>query len=77
MPLENRHGVISMWGRSPGAIAMAASTLNLVSNGRFSLGLGASSPQLTEGLHDMAFEKPLSRLRQSLVQNDLILESFA
>jgi alkanesulfonate monooxygenase SsuD/methylene tetrahydromethanopterin reductase-like flavin-dependent oxidoreductase (luciferase family) len=61
-------GVISMWGRSPGAIAMAASTLNMVSNGRFSLGLGASSPQLTEGLHDMAFEKPLSRLRQSLVQ---------
>jgi len=61
-------GVISMWGRSPATIAMAAATLNLVSNGRFSLGLGASSPQLTEGFHDMAFEKPFTRLRQSLLQ---------
>lgn len=61
-------GVISIWGRSPAAIAMAAATLNLVSNGRFSLGLGASSPQLTQGFHDAVFEKPFSRLRQSLIQ---------
>lgn len=61
-------GVISMWGRSPATIAMAAATLNLVSGGRFSLGLGASSPQLTEGFHDTAFEKPFARLRQSLLQ---------
>jgi alkanesulfonate monooxygenase SsuD/methylene tetrahydromethanopterin reductase-like flavin-dependent oxidoreductase (luciferase family) len=61
-------GVISMWGRTPAALAMSAATLNLVSGGRFSLGLGASSPQLTEGLHDTTFEKPLSRLRQTLIQ---------
>lgn len=67
-------GVMSMWGRSPAAIAMAAGTLNLVSDGRFSLGLGSSSPQLTEGLHDMAFEKPFSKLRQSLVQIRALLD---
>lgn len=60
--------VISVWGRSPAQIAMAAATLNLVSNGRFSLGLGASTPLLAEGLHDIYFAKPLTRLRQYLMQ---------
>ncbi len=67
-------GVISMWGRTPAAIAMAASTLNLVSNGRFSLGLGSSSRPLTEGLHDRVFEKPFSKLRQSLTQIRALLD---
>lgn len=67
-------GVISIWGRSPAAIAMAAATLNLVSNGRFSLGLGSSSPQLTQGLHDTAFEKPFSKLGQTLRQVRALLD---
>lgn len=61
-------GIISIWSRTPATIAMAAATLNLVSGGRFSLGLGASTPQLTEGFHDTAFENPFIRLRQSLLQ---------
>ncbi len=32
--------------------------------GRFVLGLGASTAQLTEGLHDVPFTAPLARLRQ-------------
>lgn len=67
-------GIISMWGRSPAAIAMAAATLNLVSNGRFSLGIGSSSPQLTEGLHDAVFEKPFTKLRQTLQQIRALLD---
>jgi alkanesulfonate monooxygenase SsuD/methylene tetrahydromethanopterin reductase-like flavin-dependent oxidoreductase (luciferase family) len=57
-----------MWGRSSAMIAMAAATLNMVSNGRFSLGLGASSPQMTKGFHDANFERPLARLRETLLQ---------
>jgi len=56
-------GVLSVWGRSPATIAMAAATLHQLSGGRFILGLGASSPQLVEGWHDMAYERPAARLR--------------
>ena len=39
-------GVLNIWGRSPAAIAMLATSLDAVSGGRFVLGLGAGSPQL-------------------------------
>ncbi len=58
--------VISAWGRTPGTIAMAASGLQRCSGGRFSLGIGASSPPLTEGFHGMPFERPVARLRETL-----------
>ena len=45
-------GILGIWGRSPGTLAMAASTLGAVSAGRFVLGLGASTSQLGEGLHE-------------------------
>jgi 5,10-methylenetetrahydromethanopterin reductase len=56
-------GVLSVWGRSPGTIAMTAATLHRLSGGRFALGLGASTRQLTEGWHDVAYERPAARLR--------------
>jgi alkanesulfonate monooxygenase SsuD/methylene tetrahydromethanopterin reductase-like flavin-dependent oxidoreductase (luciferase family) len=56
-------GVISAWGRTPATIALAAAGLQRCSDGRFSLGLGASSPPLTEGLHGIAWERPLAQLR--------------
>jgi len=49
-------GILSVWNRSAATIATAAATLASVSRGRFVLGLGASTPQLTEGLHDLAGE---------------------
>ena len=55
-------GVLNVWGRSPASIAMLAATLDEVSGGRFTLGLGAGSPQLAEGLHDVAFAEPVRRL---------------
>src|SRR6185503_2369451 len=41
--------VISVWGRTPATIALGAAGLQLASDGRFSLGLGAGSPPLAEG----------------------------
>ncbi|MCI0709398.1 MAG: LLM class flavin-dependent oxidoreductase [Chloroflexi bacterium] len=61
-------GILSIWGRSAATIAMTASTLHAISSGRFILGLGASTPQLAEGLHDVAFERPYSELRRILQQ---------
>jgi alkanesulfonate monooxygenase SsuD/methylene tetrahydromethanopterin reductase-like flavin-dependent oxidoreductase (luciferase family) len=61
-------GILGVWGRSAGTLAMAATTLAALSGGRFALGLGASSPQLTEGLHDVPFAEPLARLRRTVTQ---------
>ena len=58
--------VISAWGRTPATMALAASSLQRYSSGRFSLGIGASSPPLTEGLHGIKWERPVARLRQTL-----------
>lgn len=61
-------GVLGVWGRSAGTVAMAASTLHVVSGGRFILGLGASTPQLAEGLHDVPFSAPVKQLRRIVTQ---------
>ncbi len=61
-------GILSVWGRSPGTIAMAANTLWTVSGGRFVLGLGASTAQLVEGLHDVPFATPVAKLRRTVTQ---------
>ena len=58
--------VLSVWSRTPAAIAMAATSLQRASAGRFALGLGASSPPLVEGLHGLAWEKPVERMRTTL-----------
>ena len=54
--------MLNVWGRSPASIAMLAAGLHEVSGGRFTLGLGAGSPQLAEGLHDVQFRAPVRRL---------------
>ena len=38
-------GVLGVWGRSSAPIAMASSTLDTISDGRFILGLGSSTGQ--------------------------------
>jgi alkanesulfonate monooxygenase SsuD/methylene tetrahydromethanopterin reductase-like flavin-dependent oxidoreductase (luciferase family) len=60
-------GILSVWGRTPASLALAATGLQRLSGGRFSLGLGAGSPPLTEGLHGLRWERPVARLRETLV----------
>jgi F420-dependent oxidoreductase-like protein len=50
--------------RSPAAMAMAAITMDHLSNGRFVLGLGVSGPQVVEGWYGQPFPKPLARTRE-------------
>src|SRR5207245_3133355 len=61
-------GIVGIWNRSAATMAMAAATLHAASGGRFALGLGASTPQLAEGLHDTPFEPPLPRMRRTVTQ---------
>ena len=55
--------VLSVWGRTPGTLAMTAATLHRISEGRYVLGLGASTRALVEGFHDLPFVHPAAKLR--------------
>jgi alkanesulfonate monooxygenase SsuD/methylene tetrahydromethanopterin reductase-like flavin-dependent oxidoreductase (luciferase family) len=59
-------GVLSVWGRTAGTLAMTAATLDQISGGRYVLGLGASTPALAEGFHDVPFVHPADRLEDTV-----------
>jgi alkanesulfonate monooxygenase SsuD/methylene tetrahydromethanopterin reductase-like flavin-dependent oxidoreductase (luciferase family) len=72
--IELGTGVLGVWNRSAATIAMAASTLDTISGGRFALGLGASTAQLVEGLHDVPYAAPVERMRRVLTQVRALLK---
>jgi len=55
--------IAHMAARTPAATAMAALTLDHLSQGRFALGLGVSGPELVEGWYGQPFDPPLGRTR--------------
>jgi len=67
-------GVMQLGTRTPVAVAQAALTLAELSEGRFSLGLGSSGPQVIEGLHGVSFARPAARMRQTV---DIVRRVFA
>lgn len=58
--------IVNVYTRTPATLAMAAATLNRLSDGRFILGLGVSHPGLVEGLHDVPWEQPIKRMYETL-----------
>jgi F420-dependent oxidoreductase-like protein len=58
--------VMQIPARSPAMTAMTAATLDLLSGGRFRLGLGVSGPQVSEGWYGVRFDRPLARTREYL-----------
>ena len=56
--------IAQLAARTPTATAMAAITLDHLSNGRFQLGLGVSGPQVVEGWYGRPATKPLARTRE-------------
>src|SRR3954447_17095287 len=56
--------IAQMSAREPAATAMAAITMDHLSQGRFILGLGVSGPQVVEGWYGKPFAKPLARTRE-------------
>ena len=57
-------GIMQIPGRTPANTAMTAATLDLLSGGRFLLGLGTSGPQVVEGWHGQPWGKPLLKTRE-------------
>ena len=58
--------IMQITARAPAMTAMTAMTLSSLSEGRFILGLGSSGPQIVEGLHGQSFERPLSRMKDTI-----------
>jgi F420-dependent oxidoreductase-like protein len=56
--------IMQIPGRTPANTAMTAATLDLMSGGRFILGLGTSGPQVVEGWHGQPWGKPLGKTRE-------------
>jgi F420-dependent oxidoreductase-like protein len=56
--------IVQISARTPAATAMAAMTLDYLSDGRLILGLGVSGPQVVEGWYGQSFAKPLARTRE-------------
>src|SRR3954469_24473865 len=62
--VELMSGIFPIYSRTPALIAMTAAGLDFVSGGRFTLGLGASGPQVIEGWHGVPYDAPLQRTRE-------------
>jgi F420-dependent oxidoreductase-like protein len=56
--------IMQIPARTPATTAMTATSLDLLSSGRFVLGLGASGPQVAEGWHGSPYGRPLARTRE-------------
>jgi coenzyme F420-dependent oxidoreductase len=57
-------GIVSVFSRTPAAIAQTIATLDEISEGRVILGLGTSGPIVIEDWHGIKFEKPIQRTRE-------------
>src|ERR1700728_101073 len=62
--LQIASGIFQLYSRTPALTAMTAAGLDYVSGGRFTLGLGASGPQVIEGWHGVRYDAPIGRTRE-------------
>src|SRR5690606_20957256 len=62
--MELASGILQIYTRTPTLTAMTAAGLDFVSDGRFTLGLGASGPQVVESFHGVKYDAPLARTRE-------------
>jgi F420-dependent oxidoreductase-like protein len=59
-------GIVNVFSRTPALLAMSAATLDEISGGRFRLGLGTSGASVIEDFHGVQFNKPLTRLKETI-----------
>jgi probable F420-dependent oxidoreductase len=59
-------GIVNPFTRGPAVLAQTAGAMQEASGGRFVLGLGASSNVVVERFNGLAFEKPLSKVREAV-----------
>ena len=58
--------IVQLGSRSPALLAMSAMSMQLLSGGRFLLGIGVSGPQVMEGWHGVRFASPLAATRETI-----------
>lgn len=58
--------ILNVFSRTPAVLAMTASTLDQVSDGRASFGVGTSTPTAIENVHGMEFERPVRRAHETI-----------
>lgn len=56
--------IANVYSRSPAVLAMAGATLARLSDGRGILGLGVSHPGIIEAIHDIPYNRPVTRGRE-------------
>ena len=56
--------IINIYSRTPAIVAMAATTLDMLSNNRTIIGLGASTAAIVENWHGLKFNRPASRMKE-------------
>ncbi|HEY1247672.1 MAG TPA: LLM class flavin-dependent oxidoreductase [Nitrososphaera sp.] len=56
--------IVSIYARTPATVAMACSTLDILSNNRAIIGLGASTPNIVENWHGVIYDNPVGRMRE-------------
>ncbi len=59
-------GIVGVFQRGPALLAQEAAALSDASGGRFVLGIGSSSDRIIEGWNGIPFERPLSKVRETL-----------
>ena len=59
-------GIVGVFQRGPALLAQEAAALASGSGGRFVLGIGSSSDRIVEGWNGIPFERPLSKVRETL-----------
>jgi probable F420-dependent oxidoreductase len=59
-------GVVGVFTRGPALLAQQAAALADASEGRFVLGIGASSDRIVEGWNRIPFERPLTRVSETV-----------
>lgn len=56
--------IINIYSRTPAIVAMAATTLDMLSDNRTIIGLGASTAAIVENWHGLKFNRPACRMKE-------------
>ena len=56
--------IVNIYSRTPATVAMAAASLDTLSDNRIIIGLGASTAAIVENWHGVQFDRPASRMKE-------------
>jgi 5,10-methylenetetrahydromethanopterin reductase len=70
-------GVVPAFPRHPVALAQQAATVQALTGGRLTLGVGVSHRPVVEGMHGLEFDPPVARMREYLTVLKALLDDGA